>query len=520
MSGTPHRFRIATAVVATASIAALSMAAAPGASASAAPIAQSVGRLVDGSVGGNAIQTLADVKDARAYVPGITTVQNPLDANLLNNIEVPLTGALQLPSIAGINLGAANQLAVAKSDGYSYGAAGAVSNSGGVSIGASGTPYPSDAQFNLDASALPSLPTLPIPGGSPLGALGTVSVKVGAVSALAQTLTGGKIVPLGSNHYEIAGLKIVASSPALGGLLSTLASQSTALTGLLAPVTSALGAATPASCSITSGTLPATMSLDSGAVKIDAATGSLTIDVAALLQTLHLNLNTLAPNTDLLKYLLANLPTILSTGLENVVTGIVNPLETAFAGCVSALGPLAGVLGQVLTTLTTGQATIESTINTVVSTLSNSAPGGLGALADGLKQLLDIGVNVQSGPGAGTTNTTYPFASHLKATADQAVSPVAGQTVIRAIEVDVLGAQVAAVSLANASAGPNTAVVAPTPTPTTTSPVNPTTVPTAVSAGQANHGMPAGPVVLLVLGLGLAAAGAVAYRFRSIRFHG
>lgn len=47
-------------------------------------------------------------------------------------VTLPLTGALQLPGGGVFTLGAVNQVAVARTSGASYGASGAVANSGGV----------------------------------------------------------------------------------------------------------------------------------------------------------------------------------------------------------------------------------------------------------------------------------------------------------------------------------------------------------------------------------------------------
>ena len=72
-------------------------------------------------------------------------------------------------------------------------------------------------------------------------------------------------------------------------------------------------------------------------------------------------------------------------------------------------------------------------------------------LVNGLKQALQIGVNVQPNGPRGT------YASPLKATPDQATPVVAGQTIVRAIEIDFGGGQGASIALANAAAGPSSA---------------------------------------------------------------
>src|SRR5579859_4077664 len=79
------------------------------------PNAQSVGRFVDGAVGTTPIQQIADLQDARAVNPGSVSDQNPLNVKVLNAINLPLTGSLQFQELAGIRLGAVNQVAVAKS---------------------------------------------------------------------------------------------------------------------------------------------------------------------------------------------------------------------------------------------------------------------------------------------------------------------------------------------------------------------------------------------------------------------
>ena len=349
---TPRRTRRRLAVgvlVSSVAVGGLVIAGGSPASAATAPLAQSAGRFLDGSLGGNPVQQLADLTDARAKSPGTQTTQNPLNATVAGALNVPLTGALQLPTLAGIKLGAANQVAVAHADGYSYGASGAVANSGGVSVGGNNNAYPAGAEIDLDASALGALPTIPVPGASAAGALGAVKVKIGAVSSLAQTKSGGAAVPLGTNHYGIASLSLSLGSPALAGLLGQVTSQAAALNALLGPVQTILTTASlalPASCTITPGSLPSSISLDSGAIVIDVATGTISLDVAKLLQVLGLNINSLPANTDLLSYVLTQLPTILAAGLPAVVNGIITPLETAFGTCVTDLG--GGALGVAL----------------------------------------------------------------------------------------------------------------------------------------------------------------------------
>ncbi|WP_338184904.1 choice-of-anchor G family protein [Jatrophihabitans sp.] len=478
-----------------------------GAGAATTPNSQSVGRFVDGSVGGSPLESLLDIKDARAVNPGSVSDQNPLDVKLFNALDIPLTHALQLPKLAGINLGAANQVAVAKSDGYSYGASGAVANSGGVSVGGNNSAYPADASIDLTPTGIAGN------AASGLDALGGVTVKLGAVSALASTPVG---VDKGSStNYQIAGLKIVAGSPLLGSLLKPLTS---ALGGLLGSLGGAAGLpGLPSSCLLSSVPDTSTLTLDKGAIVIDVANASLTIDLEKLLAGLKLNLNKLKPNTDLIQLLVKYIadPNGLAKGIEDTINDLLGPLETQFTDCTTALGPLGGLLSTLLTTLTGLQATLESTVTTLLSTLTSAVGADpLKPLADILTQLVDIGVNVQpNGPKGDYTDA-------LKATPAQDTSVVAGQTVVRAIEVNVLGKKTLNLALANAAAGPSNPQAAP-PTSTTTITAPPSTaIPTGVPAGLGTKGgSPATPLILLLVGLLAAGGGVTAHRLRGRRSH-
>ncbi|HEX3336034.1 MAG TPA: choice-of-anchor G family protein, partial [Jatrophihabitans sp.] len=151
------------------------------------PQAQSVGNFLDATLGGNTLDQVAALEYATAKSPGTQSVQNPLNATVLNAVTLPLTGTLQLPELLGINLGAVNQVAVAEASGHSYGASGAVNNSGGVSVGGNNAAFPADATIDLTANGIAGNSPIPIPGGTgSADALGGVQAKIGAVHALAQ----------------------------------------------------------------------------------------------------------------------------------------------------------------------------------------------------------------------------------------------------------------------------------------------------------------------------------------------
>jgi hypothetical protein len=439
-----------------------------------------------------------------------------------------------------------NQVATADIDGSSAGGSGLVKNSGGVSLGGNDSAYPADATIDLSAAALGSvpIPALPAIPGLPTGgtatsatnvaALGGVRAQIGALGAVASTKKGGDFR---SPTYDIAGLKLVLGSPALGRLLQTLAAGNKSVSGLISALTAALGALPgstnlgSAKCALTPGTAPTTIRLDRDptnssayAVVIDPATATLTVDLAALLHVLKLDINDLPANTDLLAYVLNNLGKILADGLSGVISGITTPLQKLGADCLSLLpAPVQTLLATLFTTLSNGQQQLSTALSGVAAQLSSAGAPGLKALTDGLAQVVAIGVNVQQGafPLAGAANAKYGYTSKLKATPDQGTAVVSGQGVVRALEIDVLGGQVASLALANAAAGPSnpqapadSSSTPVTPAPSTAVPA--TDIPTGVPAGMGttHGGSPVLPITLLSLALVFAAGGAAAYRFR------
>lgn len=485
------------------------------AGAATAPQAQSAGNFVDATLGGKPIDQIAALKYARAQAPGANGVQNPLDVTVLNAINLPLTGALQLPTLLGINLGAANQVAKANVDGSSYGAAGAVNNSGGVSVGGDNNAFPSNATINLSGSGIAGS------AGAAGDALGGVKVNLGAVSAIAQTPVG--YAKAGTTQYKIADLNLELGSPLLA---QTLAPVLSGVTGVLKQVATAAGAVTQkiSGCDLTSGAVPTTLSLEGGAVVIDPATGKITIDLDALLKVLKLDLNNLPPNTDLVNLLVNYLtsPDGLAAAIQGAVDGLVNPLITKYEACraaVAAIPVLGPVLQTLLDTLVSGKATLEATLSGLAKQFGAAAgTNPLAPLADVLKKIVDIGVNVQ--PLVKSGDFTDKLADHTPKQNETPPPAVPYSTLVRAIEVNVLPTNntdgLLSLALANAAAGPSTAPAAPpstSPAPPTTAP--PTRVPTGVPAGAGTHGAsPVLPLTLLLLGLMFAGGGAFAYRYR------
>jgi hypothetical protein len=137
----------------------------------------------------------------------------------------------------------------------------------------------------------------------------------------------------------------------------------------------------------------------------------------------------------------------------------------------------------------------------------------LAPLADVLRKLIDIGVNVQPQVSSGDFN------SNLGPLPKQGMTPppVPYEHTVRAIEVQVLPDNNGiTLALANSAAGPsNPAVAPPSSSVAGSSSAVPSEVPTGVPAGMGTRaGSPVLPIVLLALGLMFAGGGVFAYRAR------
>jgi hypothetical protein len=503
---------LAAGVAATVAIAGASLIG--GQSASAAPTqwtekptVQAAGNFLDVTVGDSTLDPLLKLAFARADYDGssvVTTDQNPLDIKVLNAIELPLTGALQLPGLLGIKLGAVYQVAKAQPDGFSYGASGAVLNSGAVSIGGDNNAFPADATIDLSPSGIMGA------SGAALDALGHVRVSINGLSALAQT-------PVGFNKgattdYRIADIKLDIGSPMLGQLLGPVIKGLTDLLGGLAAPVAKAGASMPTTCA---GLGSDTFVLAAGAITIDPANANLTISLQKILEALHLDLNNLPPNTDLVGYLLNYI-----TDADGLIGGLINTVTNLVGSCGSSLtSSLNGipVLGDLLKMLNNGLNTTTKSLDQITAKLA--APTGIGAqISSLLKPLLAIGVNVQPMGPKGSFETK--FKENLP---KQGMTPPAKPytALVRALEIDLLGGALT-VGLANAAAGPSfpgkaVEATTATPSPSPSKGVAGVTAgpPTAIPAGQGGTGgTPVAPIVLLLVGLMMASGGALAWKLR------
>lgn len=479
----------ATAVVGTACV----LASAPAAGA-ATILSQSTGRFLSGTAGDQSLDAVASINGESATNPGDPGPNaNSLDATLLGKVNLPIGNALHLPGPGGIQFGAVAQYAKANADGSALGASGAIDSNGGISVGASNGVPKGGATIDLSG----------LPGASALtDALGNLKLTVGAVSAQAkQAARGGSLPDHAAScvnppysrvsnsdqagRYDVAGLSIDATSNALATAGTTL--LTTLGTGLdtVKTALNALGggpiviSGLPTAASLEKIT---TVTLNHGAITASLTDGALHIDVAALLKDLGLDLNELCPNTSLLPYVgtaLAKLPAAISALLAslstNAVTELGNITVTVAGQPVSA--------ADVLTAIAAGQGQITDAFTTATTALNTQA---LQPLFDALtKNLLNIVANGQAEAAGKFTESALTLRLGQGATTS------------------------AEIVLAKASVGPGATPPTPTVAPTTA-------IPTAVPAGQAEHGSPMSPLApIALLLLLLTGAGAFVLRTRT-----
>ena len=277
----------------------------------------------------------------------------------------------------------------------------------------------------------------------------------------------------------------------------------------------------PAACKLKAHVLNP-LSLEGGAITISPTTGTISVNLARLLTELGLNINRLPANTDLLAYLLNFItdPHGLSAGLQRAITDLAAPLQKNLTKCLNVLPAPLNALAAVFNLITAGQSALTNAVNSILIPLQDAAgPNPLKPLADGLKQLIDIGINVQSGPGIQPVQSdpALLFTTALAKTPNQDTPVVANQTLIRALEIHLIGARAAVIALANAAVGPSTAAPVLASTPASTTPAGPldADIPTGVPAGYATpSGSPDLTLILLAVGLMMAGGGAVAWKFR------
>jgi hypothetical protein len=334
------------------------------------------GKLFGGTLGTTDLDSIASVRGVTATNDGTTTTPtpstatslgsgayiNPLSVSALSTIDADLGSALQLPLTT--DAGALNQYARASSDTTSTGAAGAVSNSGGISATqrAPGAELPHFATVDLDQVVQSA-------GGASLSSLVTgitdAQLGLGAVASSAQ-LSGCTTQWQGISaglvrRYAIAGMDATLTSPAVSSLatttdaaLTTLSAQLTAISGngallsslgsgilqTLKPALSTLGTGTPTvtltltpDFSAVTTLLSTPITDSSGLFSISPSSGTVTLDLDALVGPAYLTspqVNGLAPNSRLL------IKGTAATALEAAITSALAAWASSVVAAVDA----------------------------------------------------------------------------------------------------------------------------------------------------------------------------------------
>jgi hypothetical protein len=286
-----------------------------------------VAALAPQALGLNASGTLA-VSPAgslnQGSVPPTYTYTNPLQLGLLTGIAgLDLTGfGTGLPVGSA---GAVNQYAQVSGTGRAAGAAGLVSDTGGVLVSeyAEDDDLPEPATISL-ASLLPSVTGVLADPRVEVGAVGSSAVLDGCAALRSQVWGDGSETGI-TRDYAIAGLDATLDSAAVAGLVpavnAAVANLNTAINGLLGP-NGALAQLVAARLQVALGSLPVasagvtgtvtlsgldlagavgpllTTPLDDGVVSIDLASGAIDLDLAALVGGTN-GLNELPANTEL-----------------------------------------------------------------------------------------------------------------------------------------------------------------------------------------------------------------------------
>ncbi|NYE94625.1 hypothetical protein FHU41_000846 [Psychromicrobium silvestre] len=434
------------AVLATAALVALPLSPAQAAGPS---VSQGLGKFFGGQVLAVNLDQIAALNGSLADNPNGA---HPLGPNNQLNVSalglnVGLGGLLNL--LGGANpllaVGPAAQYSKADNNGDAVAGSGAVSDQGAISVGAPGTP-PADAHLDLG----PILDTVPALNS----VLSTARVDVGALASHAQQLGGA--APTSS--YALSDLKIQLTSPAIGGVYSTLRDQVVAPTSqALQTFASAISALNidlnvvalrvqgnlSASLPDLSAVLPSGFlngNVDNG-VSINLSTGQVILDLTKILTANGMDINNLPPNTPLLSGPIAN---AIATGITSTLTDLVQSTVQRLTAAVSAtrvtgtlavssiIGPLGnvtvdaslaeiqdntttivsgsvvglnlGVLSTLLKPLlrpvvTTLLNTVDNLQTTVVQPLVNGLSGLVSPILDALNQLVPLTANVQPGVG-------------------------------------------------------------------------------------------------------------------------
>ena len=423
------------------------------------------------------------------------TTNDPLDAEVLQTIEVASNPAPQIDLGGVLQLGPVAQYAQAASDGTSLGASGAVRDDGAIGVGSDTTTPPANATLDLQA----------LLGADFASTLLDLKLELGAIAAVAQA--DGEDA---SGDYQIADAVLTFTSPAIADLtpkvdtalqevidaLSELVGPGGDLVddvnGLLVnldPVLNLAGGSGNVTATINTGDLTDAVhaileeEYGNGAVSFDLETGEVHVDLEQLLGG---ELNDLAPGTELLtdavvNQILEGITTTVATIADQVVDKVEDALHDANVDIHADLSvnvaqaPLVqevcrlvdrvlttpvlqsltsselrgilgqnGILGSLLNGLGLGELTDRVVDLGIVGSLTDGVTDGVGdlVLVDGVVQRITGFVNqtIQDNVCNTTSSAVAPLTTSvvldIEATIDDLLNGVAAKAVA---DVDILG---------------------------------------------------------------------------------
>ena len=394
------RFFLATrrAVLSALALAAALAVIAPLAASAAPVVSQSEGRLVVATLLGAPSGPVANLAGANAVdtdgTGGPFTSDVPLDATVLQALNLQASGVNLFGTNGIIQLGAVGQYAQARDDGSSVAFAGTVSSAPSL-VGVGTTP--TGGNLGTPGAGNSALIGIGDPATSPV----SISASIGALAASAQETAGGAQ----SGDYVISDLNLV-----VGGTL-----VSTAVTPVGSILTTLLAVVNPLIVTPISNPL---------------AVGEVTVSLDDLLAVAGVaNVNDLAPGTDLLSFLpaavVAKIGSLTAAVLSDVTTataglGVVDALTVATAvavanaalALVTALttGPLATALTALAQLTVDNQSVSNGTFTENALTVGVGPAGSIASV--GLANAT-VGPNTPLVPGSlgGVTTAADPLAA-------------------------------------------------------------------------------------------------------------
>jgi hypothetical protein len=460
----------------------------------------STGRFLTGTIGGQNLDSLAQLRGVTAANPGNPGAnKNPLDVTALSALPINIPGGvnLDLPKFLSPSgaAGAINQYASAESTAKAVGASGAINDSGAAVTTNGGVP--ADARLSLSGGPLASInknlasvdlgvgalssnttvdkgnPTrsykiggLNLQVGVPLiaGLVGDISTAVAPLDALDDiTLSPEQLCAVTGTTLNVASTTILdliptgvvrdgielLLNPLVGDDITQvdLCDSNSGLVGQILAAINQTALADLVEVQVT-GLNNLTTGLDDltgGGVSLDLSEGKITLDLEAILSAAGLNINQLPPNTNLLNYITTDLingkiTTVLDSAINNVVTNLGKvDIAVTIAGNPVPV-KLSQLTGQAVPPLVAGLTQASNLVKEIGKPIDQA----LAQLAPGLNQVLKVTVNNQSSSKSPTLNTGTVTVGTSSASKANNISTAAVGDYYRtsALKVDVLTSSV------------------------------------------------------------------------------